>query len=335
MTELDPRTGAGDPDAMVRRAVSLAGQGDLAAARELLAAAADAGSADALFVRGVVEESAGRAQDGLDWYLRAAEAGSADAMFNLAMSAAEAGQDETADAWLGRAAQAGSANAAHNLGARAQKAGNLAQAQRWFGQAAQAGLVDAMSALAAVLAGTGEYEQSAQWYARAFAQGLADPEAEYFYGKVLERLDRGQEARAFYLRAARGKHVAAATALGDRARAAKQQDEAEYWYSVAGEAGSAAGLFGLGLTRADRGDYAGAERATRQAAELGDIRAMDTLGGLEESRGNRAEALAWYGKAADAGLSRAAAARDRLAEQADGSGAGDADGTGGGAGPAS
>ena len=81
MTESGPRTGAGDLDAMVRRAISLAGQGDLAAARDLLAAAADAGSVDALFVRGVVEESAGRAKDGLEWYLRAAEAGHADAMW--------------------------------------------------------------------------------------------------------------------------------------------------------------------------------------------------------------------------------------------------------------
>ena len=331
MTEPDPRTGAGDPDALVRRAVSLAKQGDLAGARQLLAAAADAGSTEALFVRGVVEESAGRTKDGLEWYLRAAEAGNADAMFNLAMSAAESGQDEVADAWLERAARAGSASAAHNLGARAQRAGILEEARRWFEQAAQAGLVDAMSALATVLAGTGEFEQSAQWYARAFAQGLADPEAEYYYGKVLERLARGQEARTYYLRAARGKYVAAATALGDQARAAKLPDEAEYWYSVAGEAGSAAGLFGLGLTRADRGDYAGAEEATRRAAELGEVRAMDTVGGLEESRGNRAEALAWYGKAADAGLSRAAVARDRLAEKPDG----DADATGDGSGPTS
>jgi hypothetical protein len=62
-------------------------------------------------------------------------------------------------------------------------------------------------------------------------------------------------------------------ALGDLARKAGQAEESEYWYATAGRLRSAAGMFGLGLVRADRGDFAGADEALQAAARLGEPRA--------------------------------------------------------------
>ncbi|HEV2637552.1 MAG TPA: tetratricopeptide repeat protein [Actinocrinis sp.] len=316
MTELDARVAAGDPQAMVESAIALAKDGDLAAARTLLDRSAELGHTGALFVRGVVEESAGNAEAGIGWYVRAAQAGDADAMFNLGVSAAENGQEEIADAWLRQAAEAGSTKAAFNLGARAQNAGSPAEAEQWYGLAAQAGQPEAMAALAALLAGRGEYEQSAAWHNRAFAAGPADPEAMYLHGRVLEQLGQATQARPYLLRAATVKQAGASAALGDLARAGGDLVEAEYWYTVSAESGEAAGFYGLGLALADQGDFDRAETATRRAADLGSPQAMNMLGGLEETRGNRQESLAWYTRAAEAGLAQAATNRERVAGQA-------------------
>lgn len=266
-------TQAADSNGSVRSAMILARNGDLPGARAVLGRAAAAGSVDALFVRGVVEDAAGNGQEAVGWYARAAEAGSPDAMFNLGATAEENGEQDTARAWYERAAAAGSIKALHNLGVRALAAGDKTEAANRLRSAADNGSAESAAALAALLAESGDNTEAAGYYRSAEAAGWRDPQANFGHGVVLLRLGDTEAARPLLLRAATADVTGALLALGDLARTAGQAEESEYWYATAGRQGSAAGMFGLGLVRADSGDFAGAHEALQAAARLGEPRA--------------------------------------------------------------
>ncbi len=288
--EVGERAEAGDVAAMVRLAITRAGAGDIASARQWLDRAAELGNIDALFVRGVVEESAGEQQEAYAWWVRAAEAGNGDAMFNLSVSAREAGDDENAAAWLARAAEAGNGGALHNLGVQAQASGDIDKAGAWFERAANSGRADSMTALADILEQRGLPGQAAPWYAKALAVGGSDAEVEFRYALCLGKTGDEDQAKAQLLRAAAAKHPRATVTLGDLARAAGQRAEAEYWYTTAADLGAAAGLLGLSLVHAEAGDYAAAEKTLAQAAEAGEPRAVTLLAELRSTRASEGPA---------------------------------------------
>lgn len=93
--------------------------------------------------------------------------------------------------------------------------------------------------------------------------------------------------------------------LGIRLSSEGRLDEAEEWYRSAAELGESVAMANLGyLFETRRGELVAAEHWNRQGAELGHPGAMENLARLLKQRGALGEAVDWYRKAADQGLSR-------------------------------
>jgi TPR repeat protein len=263
----EQQTTAQDLAGITDRGLSLAREGHTKEAIALLTRASEGGYAAATFGLGLVADSQGSADEASAWYERAAEQGSSEAMFNLGVEAADRGDESTAQRWYETAAKSGHTGAMESLAAIALDRDDLASAERWYRQAVESGDLELAYNLALVLQEQGKQEQAV---------------------RALWRAATGRDPRAMVL-------------LGDAARRTEKPEQAEYWYRAGAALHHGPALFGLGLTLADRADYAGAEKAMVEAAEAGDGRAMGTLGALAESHKQTKEALGWYERGAASG----------------------------------
>ncbi len=262
----DQQATAQDLAGITDRGLSLASEGHTKEAIALLTRASESGYAAATFGLGLVADSQRSADEASGWYERAAEQGSTEAMFNLGVEAADRGDESKAQRWFEAAAQSGHTGAMESLAAIALDRDDLASAERWYQQAVESGDLGLAYNLALVLQEQGKQKEAV---------------------RALWRAATGQDPRAMVL-------------LGD-ARRTEEPEQAEYWYRAGAALHHGPALFGLGLTLADRADYAGAEKAMVEAAEAGEKRAMGTLGALAESHKQSREALGWYERGAASG----------------------------------
>jgi TPR repeat protein len=274
----DNSAAAQDLAGITDRALILAKDGQTDEAVALLTEASKSGYAAATFGLGLVADSAGSAEDASRWYQQAADQGSSEAVFNLGVEAGDRGYASEAERWYEAAARSGHVRAMESLAAIALARDDLASAERWFQQAVESGRVELTYSLALVQQDQGRHEQAV---------------------RSLWRAANAHDPRAMVL-------------LGDIARQANEPEQAEYWYGVGAALHHGPALFGLGLTLADHGDYAGAEAAMVAAAEAGEKRAMGTLGALAESRKQTNEALGWYERGAAGGDQESVEALRRL-----------------------
>jgi TPR repeat protein len=197
-----------------------------------------------------------------------------------------------------------------NLGVDAADRGDASEAERWYDAAAHSGHVQAMENLAAIALTHDDLGSAEHWHEKAVESGSR----ELSYSLALVQQEQGKQEQAVRTlwRAATAHDPRAMVLLGDVARQANEPEQAEYWYTAGAALHHDPALFGLGLTMADRGNYAGSEEAMVEAAEAGEIRAMGTLGALAESRKQTSQALGWYERGAASGDRESVAALRRL-----------------------
>lgn len=204
---------------------------------------------------------------------------------------------------------------------------NMVEARQWWEKAAASGNTSAQYALGLLYTKTGydgvnqDYQVAAGWFEKAAKSG--DAWAQYSIGYLYEN-GRGFEKSdklggQWYLQAAESGNEYAQLNVGLKfyyAQGTEQNHaEAAKWFRKAAQQGNAAAAYFLGLMfetgQGVQGDMELAATYQARAAEgnvasaqtkLGDFY-FDGKGGLKQ---NYAEALRWYGKAAEQGDSTAA-----------------------------
>jgi len=192
--------------------------------------------------------------------------------------------------------------ARNGIGVAAEAAGRTTIARQAWLAAAGSGDLRAMRLLGWSHMG-GDLTQAVHWFQAAV--DLGDDEAVVGLAESLGRSgDFDGEGRWLRHGAERG-NPGAMVNLGIRLSSEGLLDEAEKWYRSAAELGESVAMANLGfLFETRRGDLVAAEQWNRQGAELGHPGAMENLARLLKQRGRLDEAVEWYRKAADQGLSR-------------------------------
>ncbi|MDQ3723532.1 MAG: sel1 repeat family protein [Actinomycetota bacterium] len=174
-----------------------------------------------------------------------------------------------------------------------RKAGRRAMHRR-YEIAAQAGDAEAMLLLATVHAEAEDPEASRAWFRRAAEAGNAH--AMYIVGLLVEPNDP-DGSRMWLERAVKSGHRDAMIKLGVRAQEAGDLGEAHELYAQAAGAGSALGMFNLGLLL-EESDPTAARSWYEKAVAGGDADAMFNLGRLLEHDDPDAARALWERAAA-------------------------------------
>jgi TPR repeat protein len=246
-----------------------------------------------IFSAGLAAAEAGDTQGAVEELRRAAEAGHARSMYAYAayLGGGVAKQPLEATRWLERAASAGYPEALFDLGvslSQGEGARNFPRAAECYRQAAEAGIVEAMVNLSQLLINEPSVvnlEEGVAWCRAAAKKGeLGSMHAlgSYYYrGLGLPRDLRAM--RDWYARAAEGGHPKAMYDLGlvyARGLGVERDlQRTRKWWRKAVEAGSPQAMAALGQLLCKQEHQAAAGLGLlRKAADLGNARAMGTLG---------------------------------------------------------
>jgi TPR repeat protein len=232
-------------------------------------------------------------------YRAAITKGDTAALCHLGTVLEAQGRTKEAEECYRRSAGEGNVPALGQLGFLLWQTGRARDGERCLRAAAEAGEVHARCSLGMLLAA--DKPREAEPLLRLAAEAGLESRAAWTLARVLERLNRSEEAETWYRKAAEAGDTEAMVLLGLLLARRGQTREAERWLRKAADAGEASALGPLGSWLLEGGRATEAEPLLLRAAEGGDVVAMMNLGHMYGGQGRMDEVERWVRRAAEAG----------------------------------
>ncbi len=268
-----------------------AGDGDMAAARELYERAAALGETKALVNLGGLEFALNNVETAIELWRRAADAGEVRAVHNLGMAYKHLDRVDEAKVWYEKAVGAGHPHSMFALAEIAHEEGDVETEIVHLEHAAEAGHVDAMVILASRFADRGDYDKAVEWYEAADEAGNLD--ARYDLALLLGRMGRRDEQKRMLLDLALDDDDDAMAVLATLCLEDGEYESGVRWLTKAAGMNNAIALNNMGVWLRDHGEPEAAKPLFQRAAELGEVNGAVNRSNYAINSGDTREAIFW------------------------------------------